>query len=74
MRVSRGSHQGYKLGEEVQDDYDMQCLTKHDKADVGFPLLEAAPVHVFDHSGDTCFTLFCFDTFACRRPYGSDIF
>ena len=26
---------------------------KHDKADVGSPLLEAAPVQVFDHSGDT---------------------
>ena len=31
----------------------MQCLIKHDKADVGSPLLEAAPVQVFDHSGDT---------------------
>ena len=62
----------------------MQCLIKRDKADVGFPLLEAGPVQVFDHSGDTCFTvvvvtnitvlpvfgpsLFCFCTFACRCP------
>ena len=28
-----------------------------DKADVGSPLLEAVPVQVFDHSGDTCFTV-----------------
>ena len=39
MRGSRWSHQGqgYKLGEEVQGDYAMQCLIKHDKADVGSP-------------------------------------
>ena len=73
MCASGGSHQGYKLGEEVQSDYTMQCVIKHDKADVGSPLLEAAPVQVFDHSGDTCFTvvvfgpsLFCFCTFVCR--------
>ena len=54
--MSRGSHQEYKLGEEVQGDYAMQCFINHDKADVGSPLLEAAPVQVFDHSGDTCFT------------------
>ena len=34
----------------------MPCLIKHDKAGVGSPLLEAAPVQVFDHSGDTCLT------------------
>ena len=45
------------MGGEVQGDYAMQCLIKHDKADVGSPLLEAAPVQVFDHSGDTCFTV-----------------
>ena len=55
--MSRGSHQEYKLGEEVQGDYAMQCLIKHDQADVGSPLLEAAPVQDFDHSGDTCFTV-----------------
>ena len=81
MRVSRGSHQGYKLGEEVQGNYAMQCLIKRDKADVGFPLLEAAPVQVFDHGADTCFTVvvvtnipsleylyFVFCTFVCRGP------
>ena len=57
MHVSGGSHQGYKLEEEVQGDYAMQRLIKHDKADVGSPLLEAVPVEVFDHSGDTCFTV-----------------
>ena len=55
--MSGGSHQGYKLGEEVQGDYAMQCLIKHDKGDVGSPLLEAVPVQVFDHNGDTCFTV-----------------
>ena len=30
-----------QLGEEVQGDYAMQRLIKHDKADVGSPLLEA---------------------------------
>ena len=39
MRLLRGSHQGYKLGEEVQGDYVMQGLIKLDKADVGSPLL-----------------------------------
>ena len=29
MRVSGRSHQGYKLGEEVQGDYAIQCLIKH---------------------------------------------
>ena len=57
MCVSGGSHQGYKLGEEVQGDYAMQCLIKHDKVDVDSPLLEGAPVQVFDHSGDTCFMI-----------------
>ena len=57
MHVLGGSHQGYKLGEEVQGDYAIQCRIKHDKADVGSPLLEAAPVQVFDHSSDTCFTV-----------------
>ena len=47
MRVSGGSHQGYKLGEEVQGNYAMQCLIKDDKADVGSPLLDAAPVQVW---------------------------
>ena len=56
MLMSRGSHQWYKLVEEVQGDYAMQYLIKHDKEDVGSPLLEAAPGQVFDHSGDTCFT------------------
>ena len=46
LKVWRGSHQGYKLGEEVQGDYATQCLIKHDKADIGSPLLEAALVHV----------------------------
>ena len=57
MRVSSGSHQGYKLGEEVRGDYSMQCLIKHDKADVGSPLLEAATMQVLDHIGDTCVTV-----------------
>ena len=35
----------------------MQGLIKHDKADVGCSLLEVAPVQVFYHSGDTCFTV-----------------
>ena len=48
MRVSGGSYQEYKLGEQVQGDYAMQCLIKHDKAGVGSPLLEAAPVQVFE--------------------------
>ena len=90
MRVSRGSHQGYKLGEEVPVDYVMQCLIKHDKADVGSPLFEAAPVQVFDHSGDTCFIVVVitnipccpsldhlYFVFVCLRvgvPYGSTIF
>ena len=90
MRVSGGSYQGYKLGEEVQGDYAMQCLIKHDKADVGSPLLEAAPVQVFDHSGDTCFTVvvvtnipccpsldhlyFVFVHLCVGVPYGSGIF
>ena len=56
MRVSGGSHQGYKLEEEVQGDYAMQCLIKHDKADVGSSLLEAASVQVFDHIDDTSHT------------------
>ena len=59
MCVSGGSHQGYKLGEEVQGDYGMQRLIKHDKTDVGSPLLEAAPVQVFDHSGNRSITIFC---------------
>ena len=68
----------------------MPCLIKHDKADVGSPLLEAAPVHVFDHSGDTCFTVvvvtnipccqsldhlyFVFIRLRVRVPYDSGIF
>ena len=40
MRVLRGSHKGYKLGEEVQGNYAMQGLIKYDKADVSSPLLE----------------------------------
>ena len=86
MCVLRGSHQGYKLGEEVQGDYAIQCIIKHDKADVGSPLLEAAPVQVFDHSGDTCFTVVVvtnipldhlYFVFVCLHvgvPYGSGIF
>ena len=90
MRVSGGSHQGYKLGEEVQGDYTMSCLIKHDKADVGSPLLEAAPVQVFDHGGDTCFTVVVVTNIPCCPsldhlylvfvhlcvgvPYGSGIF
>ena len=78
------------MGEEVQGDYAMQCLIKHDKAGVGSPLLEAAPVQVFDHSGDTCFTVvvvinipccsyldhlyFVFVSLCVGVPYGSDIF
>ena len=65
MWVLRGSHRGYKLGEEVHGDYAMQCLIKHDKADVGSPLLEAAPVQVFDHSGDTCFTVVVLTNILC---------
>ena len=65
MRVSGGSYQGYKLGEEVQGDYAMQCLIKHDKADVGSPLLEATPVQVFDHSGDTCFAVVVVTNIPC---------
>ena len=53
-------------------------------------LLEAAPVQVFDHSGDTCFTIvivtnipccpsldhlyFIFLLFYVRVPYGSGVF
>ena len=62
--MSGGSHQGYKLGEEVQD-YAMQCLIKHDKADVGSPLLEVAPVQVFAHSCDTCFTVVVVTNIPC---------
>ena len=67
MCVSEGSHQRYKLGEEVQGDYAMQCLIKYDKADVGSPLLEAAPVQVFDHrhSGGTCFTVVVVTNIPC---------
>ena len=46
-----GLTKGINFGEGVQGDYAMQCLIKHDKADVGSPLLEAAPVQVFDYSG-----------------------
>ena len=60
-----GSHQGYKLGEDVQGDYAMHCLIKHDKADVDSPLFEAAPVQVFDHSGDTCFTVVVVTNIPC---------
>ena len=65
MRVSGGSHQGYNLGGEVQGDYAMQCLIKHDKGDAGSPLLEAVPVQVFDHSGDTCFTVVVVTSISC---------
>ena len=88
--MSGGSNQGYKLGEEVQGDYAMQCLIKHDKAGVGSPLLEAAPGQLFDRSGDTCFTVvvvtnipccpsldhlyFVFVSLRIGVPYGSGIF
>ena len=45
MRVSRGPHQGYKFREDVQGDYAMQRIIKHDKADVGPPLLDATGVN-----------------------------
>ena len=63
MRVSGGSHQGYKLGEEVQGNYTMQCLIKHDKVDVSSPFLEA--VQVFNHSGDTCFIIVVVTNILC---------
>ena len=34
-------------------------------AGVGSPLLEAAPVQVFDHSGDTCFTVVVVTNIPC---------
>ena len=62
----------------------------NDKADVGSPLLEAAPVQVFDHGADTCFTVvvvtnipccpsldhlyFVFVRLCVGVPYGSGIF
>ena len=58
--------------------------------DVGSPLLEAAPVQVFDYGADTCFTVvvvtnipccpsldhlyFVFVCFSVGVPYGSGIF
>ena len=58
--------------------------------DVGSPLLEAAPVQMFDHSGDTCFTVvvvtniqwcpsldhlyFVFVRLCVGVPYGSGLF
>ena len=60
MRVSGGSHQGYRSRAT------MPCnVLKHDKADVGSPLLEASPVQVLDHSGDTCFTVVVVTNIPC---------
>ena len=56
--------------------------------DVGSPLLEAAPVQVFDHGGDTCFMVVVVTNIPCCPsldhlyfvrlcvgvPYGSGIF
>ena len=60
-----GLTKGINLGEGVQGDYAMQCLIKHDKADVGSPLLEAAQVQVFAHSGYTCFTFVVVTNIPC---------